>query len=207
MDLFRVKNFEEYQQFKRDRPPWIKFYCRTLRDPTIAELSLRARAVYFELLLLAAELKNSIPLSETYLRQSLMTQEPLKPLLSELFSHGFLIALHAESVSVSVSVSESDLKKQHEELLSNSVTTSKTKRKTSFPEDWSIEPWMRELCASLGLHAESEFADFKNHHLAKGTTFLSWPHAFRTWTANAVKFKKGPRNTDQLPYRPTKVVL
>jgi hypothetical protein len=217
MEFFRVKNYDKYQQFKRERPPWIKFYCSTLRDPTIADLSLKARAVYFELLLLAAELQNKIPLSTTYIQQSLFIpkNESLQPLLDELFKTGFLIAETSVSVSVSVSVSESELKNLHAKQLLDCVTTLKTKKKTAFPEEWSVEPWMEELCAGLGLNSVSEFTQFKNHHMSKGTVFLSWPHAFRTWVANSVKFNRRDNtttthlNTDPVTgrYRPTRVVL
>jgi hypothetical protein len=62
-----------------------------------------------------------------------------------------------------------------------------------FPEGWDVEPWMVALCEPKGLNAYHEFRDFKNHHMAKGTVFKSWPHAFRTWIANSVKFREQRR--------------
>ena len=81
------------------------------------------------------------------------------------------------------------------------------KRKTAFPETWTVEPWMEELCGRSGLNAASEFTQFKNHHLSKGSMFVSWPHAFRTWADNAVKFRRESPKPSTISYRPTKVVL
>lgn len=87
------------------------------------------------------------------------------------------------------------------------VSFPKTKKKTAFPETWSVEPWMEELCGRSGLNAASEFTQFKNHHLSKGSLFVSWPHAFRTWADNAVKFRRESPKPSTISYRPTKVVL
>jgi hypothetical protein len=61
---------------------------------------------------------------------------------------------------------------------------------TSFPEGWDVEPWMLDLCKGFDLNPHAEFADFKNHHLAKGSRFKSWPHAFRTWVSRSVKLRE-----------------
>lgn len=63
-------------------------------------------------------------------------------------------------------------------------------RASIFPDGWDVEPWMVELCKGFGLNPHAEFRDFKNNHKAKGTLFVSWPHAFRTWVARSVKFQQ-----------------
>ena len=63
-------------------------------------------------------------------------------------------------------------------------------RTSGFPEGWEVEPWMIQLCKGFGLNPDREFAEFRNHHLAIGTVFRSWPHAFRTWVSRSVKFKE-----------------
>ena len=45
----------------------------------------------------------------------------------------------------------------------------------------------------VGLNPHAEFRDFKNNHKAKGTLFVSWPHAFRTWVTRSVKFQQQRR--------------
>lgn len=52
---------------------------------------------------------------------------------------------------------------------------------------------MVALCQGFGLNPHAEFRDFKNNHKAKGTLFVSWPHAFRTWVTRSVQFKQQRR--------------
>lgn len=66
-------------------------------------------------------------------------------------------------------------------------------RASIFPDGWEVEPWMEELCKGFGLNPHAEFRDFKNNHKAKGTLFVSWPHAFRTWVTRSVKFQQQRR--------------
>lgn len=75
---------------------------------------------------------------------------------------------------------------------SDSKTTGKPRghRASVFPDGWEVEPWMIELCKGFGLNPHAEFRDFKNNHKAKGTLFVSWPHAFRTWVSRSVGFKQ-----------------
>lgn len=76
-----------------------------------------------------------------------------------------------------------------------SKTTGKPRghRASIFPDGWDVEPWMVELCKGFGLNPHAEFRDFKNNHKAKGSLFVSWPHAFRTWVTRSVQFKQQRR--------------
>jgi hypothetical protein len=69
----------------------------------------------------------------------------------------------------------------------------KPSRASAFPGDWKVEAWMEDLCKGFALNPHAEFAEFRNHHLAKGTVFKSWPHAFRTWVDRSVKIKQTGR--------------
>jgi hypothetical protein len=59
---FGVKNFEKYQHYRRRRPSWIKLYVSFLDDIRLISLPGEARLLYVELLLVAAENDNVIPL-------------------------------------------------------------------------------------------------------------------------------------------------
>lgn len=41
---------------------------------------------------------------------------------------------------------------------------------------------------------ERELQQFKDHHIAKGSTMKDWQAAFRTWLSNAVKYQEGRNN-------------
>lgn len=68
-------------------------------------------------------------------------------------------------------------------------------RPTGFPEPWEVEPWMIEYAEGFKLNPHATFAHFRDHHVAKGSVFKSWPAAFRNWCRTQVAFnaKRGGR--------------
>ncbi|WP_370559402.1 helix-turn-helix domain-containing protein [Edwardsiella tarda] len=64
----------------------------------------------------------------------------------------------------------------------------KIKRATQLPDDFKPSDSHRAMASEFGVDIELEFAQFCDYHLAKGTTFKSWPAAFNTWLRNAKKF-------------------
>jgi hypothetical protein len=64
------------------------------------------------------------------------------------------------------------------------------KRATPAPDDFTVDPALREWAAEKGIRADldTETEKFLDHHRAKGSTFLDWRAAWRTWMNNATKF-------------------
>lgn len=74
------------------------------------------------------------------------------------------------------------------------------KRKTRWPEDWSLSPEQvidaNRWWVSAGredLLTYIEFDKFKTYCLANGKTYVNWGAAWRTWYTNAVGFNKPPQ--------------
>lgn len=63
-------------------------------------------------------------------------------------------------------------------------------RRERFPSGFTLTDQRREYARTKGLDAGGEFEQFADHHRAKGTTFLDWDAAWRTWCRNAVKFNR-----------------
>lgn len=65
------------------------------------------------------------------------------------------------------------------------------KRAKKLPDDF--EPILTDKAQAnanrLGSSYENELQQFKDHHTAKGSTMKDWQAAFRTWLANAVKYR------------------
>jgi hypothetical protein len=81
------------------------------------------------------------------------------------------------------------------------------KRRTRIPDDFELDLPMATAASKVGLHHsrhEFEFAQFRDHHAAKGSLMADWPAAWRTWARNAVKFSAGParRGTPADPAMP-----
>lgn len=67
----------------------------------------------------------------------------------------------------------------------------RAQRAEPMPEGWAPRSDELALAASLGVDATREQASFSDHHRAKGSRFVDWHAAFRTWLRNAVKFNRG----------------
>ncbi len=63
------------------------------------------------------------------------------------------------------------------------------------PENWAPRPQERAKAENLGLVADQELERFKDHHSAKGSVFVDWDAAFRTWLGNAQRFAAGSQTT------------
>jgi hypothetical protein len=74
----------------------------------------------------------------------------------------------------------------------------KSKRSSACPVGWSPRPEERAVAATTGLNCDAEAAHFQDHHAAKGSRFLDWDAAFRTWLRNGAKFAKGSQRQGSL---------
>lgn len=66
-----------------------------------------------------------------------------------------------------------------------------TKRSSVLPADWSPRSEERAKAVKTGLNCDAEAEHFRDHHTAKGTLYLDWDAAFRTWLKKAVEFSRG----------------
>jgi len=64
----------------------------------------------------------------------------------------------------------------------------RARRALPMPAAWAPRGDELALAETLGVLASSEAESFKDHHVAKGSHFVDWDAAFRTWLRNAVKF-------------------
>ncbi len=71
------------------------------------------------------------------------------------------------------------------------------KRKTGISEDWQPDEQDHAFAAKKG-NSESQIttlADkFRNHHVARATTFINWNAAWRTWVNNDIEFHGQPES-------------
>lgn len=72
-----------------------------------------------------------------------------------------------------------------------------TKRATAIRDDWSLSERSRQDAIDRQFSAEEinhEANQFRDYHLAKGSTYKNWDAAWRTWLGNSRKFARGPAN-------------
>ena len=184
----RESDYERIQS-KRENAPWIRLHRSLYRDPDFLSLSTHHRYLYTGLLQLAYDTGNRIYNDSTYLGQMLYvphTEIDLKP----LYRSGLL-----ETTNLSRVLSEQIRTDQNRSDGEVSPTPTKVgQRASGFPEGFQFNERAEAMAKGYALNVHKEFAAFRDHHTAKGSTFKDWDAAFRTWLRNAVKFAaKGGR--------------
>lgn len=119
---------------------------------------------------------------------------------SELFprAKSDLFSDLSSSEASSSSETSGDLKQQR---------AGQRRRATQLPAGFAPDDGHRRFAAEKRLDLAAEFEAFTDFHKAKGSTFLDWPAALRTWLRNAVKFGGGRGATPGSPTRPAPPVL
>jgi hypothetical protein len=74
------------------------------------------------------------------------------------------------------------------------------KRKSRIPDDFTPNESGIKAATEAGLSLDRELAKFKDHHTAKGTTFIDWQAAWRTWVGHAVDFGRGGKTPSANDY-------
>ena len=72
-------------------------------------------------------------------------------------------------------------------------------KETTWPPGFDLNDDLRSYAARYGFgvgRVDDLWEDFRNYHTARGSKFVQWPGAWRTWVRNQVKFaeqKNAPR--------------
>jgi hypothetical protein len=74
---------------------------------------------------------------------------------------------------------------------SEPYSSKKKNIKTAFPERFEISDDLCKWCLAQHTEANLHYEAFKDYHSSKGSRFIDWNAAFRTWVRNAAKFSNG----------------
>lgn len=200
--FLRIKNFEKYQTFTKQNPPWFKVHKTMFGDREFMKLSTHHRFLYIGLIHLAVETNNSIYNDPTWIGQRLYippTEIDLKP----LFRSGFLLTSNlsrtlSETETETETETEAETEREGEENVAGEpappppppVPKKQKRILTGWPEGFMYNEKHQALAEALGLNVALEFAQFRDKSLAKGYTYLDWDAAFRNWLRQAAEFRK-----------------
>lgn len=119
---------------------------------------------------------------------------------------------HDDSVTVRDGVTENharhaleesrgDKRRVEESMLGarNARPKPKPNRAVVLPAGWQPTDRERGIAQETGVNCDREAEAFRDHHSAKGSRFVDWDAAFRTWLRNATKFQAGKRNNAPSP--------
>lgn len=95
----------------------------------------------------------------------------------------------ATSMLSSISLPSPNLKEEKPFILpAGAEAKSKSKKATSFPDDFVPNDTCLKLAEKLGIDPVAELPKFEDHHRMKGTLGKDWQAGFRTWLNNAAQF-------------------
>lgn len=185
-----IKNFDQYQHYKKRNPPWVKFYKSMYGDKEFMKLSISSRYLYTGLIVLATESDNRIDNDPTWIAKRLdipATEIDLKP----LYRGGFLLASNASRElrgCLHQTETETETEKRQSRVDSAIAPLTVVPKASVYPDGFAFDERAEALAKSYGLNPHKELAAFRDHHAAKGSLFKDWQAAFRNWLRNSVKF-------------------
>lgn len=215
MAHYSLPGWLDHQHYRDRDPVWVKLYRDTLTSESWVMGTDISRLVQVASILLAARYKNAIPLNFPLLSRVASldcTAEQFSAALDHLARFQF-IEIHGEieagkhdaSNTLATCPTTSEVpylekrreEKRREEGEAASAARPKS-RATKIPSDWTPNAKHAEIAAEVGVVSLDREADqFRDFHDAKGSTFLNWDAAFRTWLRNANKFSPTKSNTPQ----------
>jgi hypothetical protein len=152
------------------------------------KLDIQSRYIYVGLLILASETNNAIVNDSSHISHRLAI-DPTRLDLKPLFRSGLLLASPRTVQRMNCS-SEGKTDRTETEKEEERPTLKKGKRfETEWPEGFTFTDKHEALAAGLGLNVHSEMAKFRDRCQAKGSKYVDWHAAFRTWLNNAAEFK------------------
>lgn len=98
--FFSIKNFAQYQHYKKRNPPWVKLHYSILDDAEFLGLDLVSQRNLMVLFMVAGKKDNRISNDKSYLQKVMRLETP--PDLTPLFHSGWLLAQSYQSASKSL---------------------------------------------------------------------------------------------------------
>lgn len=199
MNYLRVKNWEEFQHYKDRNPPWIKLHRTLLDDYEFSRLQDASKAHLILIWLFASQRDGLVPDDPKFLKMKLGLEK--EPNLKWFKDHGLLIEEQAASETLAereqVAPREEDIKLQSREGEPTKPKLNGHKRlaETPAPDSFEVTEPMWAWAQGQGVphqRIEPETAKFLDHHKAKGSRFIDWGAAWRTWMRKAVEFSSRP---------------
>jgi len=76
------------------------------------------------------------------------------------------------------------------ELFAAPAPPRRADRATSWPDDFTLTEERRAIAVALDLDPVWEWNSFKDHHRAKGSRFVRWSDAWRTWCRRSWEYAR-----------------
>ena len=182
MGYLRVKNWEQFQQYKDRDPKWIKLHRDVLCDYEIDALDEAGQLHLFKIWLLASKTDNQIPNDPSWIARQIGAKSKVN--IKQLVTAGFLIPYESvqnrtETYLETETEGETETEREAErEGGASRRSAPRTRLKISaLPDDW------RDYCktARPDLNPDSVFLNFSDYHAGRGTLMADWKRTWQRW--------------------------
>lgn len=184
----KIRNWEKFQHYKYRNPPWIKLYRDLLNDPDWFELSGESAKGLMMLWLIASEADGYLPASNVLAFRLHISENRITSLLSDCSKW-----LEDDASNVLASCKQDAIPEYRDRVQSTEKELEQEKIKIArakpFLDEFELDADMIVFANERGVDPVEEFARFSDHHKAKGTRFVNWKSAWRTWVRRAPEFK------------------
>jgi len=89
--LFKVRNFDRYQHYKRKNPPWVKVYFRIWQDRHFCRFTDQSKLLALAVVSLASQYDNELPLDPEWIQAVCHLTSP--PNFAQLIESGFILGV------------------------------------------------------------------------------------------------------------------
>jgi len=193
MHYFRVKNWEEFQQYKDGRPMhWFKLHTSLLDDYDFDNLPEISQAHLIKIWALAAKTDNRIPGDAVFLARKIGAKQEID--INLLVTAGFLLPY--EIVRNCTDTGDAPyLEKRREEEIREEKKEKKSARGARLPDQWQpsqgLLSWAMTERTDLDMQKVIDsFTDYWRAKPGQAGCKLDWDATFRNW----VRSQKGTPN-------------
>lgn len=95
---------------------------------------------------------------------------------------------------------ESEVEVEGEVEVESKSLRAKPALKHTFPKDFCLDEEMKAFARKFSVGPGPTFEHFKDHHISKGSKFVDWKAAWRTWCRNARAYSRGKPNGNDSQY-------
>jgi hypothetical protein len=200
-----VKNFAKFQHYKDRSPPWIKLYNELLDDYEFGKLPDTAKAHLTAIWLLASRYDNKIPHDAEWIARRINANSPVD--IPLLLKAGFLETDQDCSEVLADCKQDAMPETERETEVEIENSSSSARKKTRFPQNFSLEERFRQRAISeLGLshhEIDDEVASAANYYLSRDgpkSMYVNWQRAIWDWLRRSKRFngknrQAPPRNS------------
>jgi hypothetical protein len=190
MTELRIKNWAQFQHYKKRNPPWIKLHFSILSSADWVMLDDASRLLAVVCMLIASKHDGNIPASASAAYFKRIAYLDHTPNFKPLIDSGFLMETLADASTVLASA-RPEQRQRHNKIASHKKNG--RGRATPLPLEWHVPQRATEIARELAVDVRATEGQFRDYLKSTGKQYIDYDAAFCNFVRNAPRFSKGNR--------------